>query len=623
MSIPMLKSVLAGWYSFPNRRGSILNPYRLESIKGLQPDLDLKVTSTATDACASTNDCYQFDSTGLSAVIGEPIWSDSEIHTMAKNTGRAYALAMAYKKFGPDFTHHISGSFGFVIIDRENDVCLIGTDRLSRNPLYYTKTANGIVFSTTACTLLYLHERKPEIVPQGIYNYVYFHMVPSPTSIYEGINKLPAGHLLQINGDSINTVHYWKPKFQALNKPSFTELKEEFITILKESVSRSLDNPAKTGAFLSGGLDSSTVVGMLSEVSKKSIDAFSIGFSADGYDEMVYARITAKHFDIKLHEYYVSPEDVVDALPIIATAYDEPFGNSSALPSYFCAKFAKENGIERLIAGDGGDEIFAGNARYSKQNIFEAYTHVPKFLREYFIEPTLNLFPDGLPLIGKAKSYINQANIPLPDRLETYNFLHRHNPLDIFNSEFLSTINCETPLDYQRFFYRAPENATALNRMLYLDWQFTLADNDLRKVSHACSLAGVGVSYPMLDDQLVEFSCKLPDKWKLKGQNLRYFFKESLRGWLPDETIYKKKHGFGLPFGIWMKTHKPLQTLAYDSLSDLSTRRIFKPQFIEQVIEMHENVHAAYYGELVWILTILELWLAEHTDNSYSHIPPA
>ncbi|MET0012474.1 MAG: asparagine synthase-related protein [Sedimenticola sp.] len=618
MSTLMLKSGLTGWYSFTNKNGYFLTPTLFEQFKkGLHTSLKLKETLTSSDACASTDDCCQFNSTGLSAVIGSPIWSDSEINTIAKKSGNAFSLATAYKKFGLDFINHISGSFGFVIIDRENDVCLIGTDRLSRNPIYYTKTVNGIAFSSTPDALIDLHEQRSKLYGQGIYNYVYFHMIPSPTSIYEGVSKVPAGHLVQINRNVTNTVHYWKPKFQVIRNTSFEDLKKEFKCILKESVSRSVKNSDKTGAFLSGGLDSSTVVGMLSEVSEKNIDAFSIGFSADGYDEMAYARITAEHFGVKLHEYYVTPEDVVNALPIIATNYDEPFGNSSALPSYFCAKFAKENGIERLIAGDGGDELFAGNVRYSKQKIFEAYTRIPEILREYFLEPTLKLLPDGLPLIGKAKSYINQANIPLPDRLETYNFLHRHNPVDIFTPEFLADINCDTPLDYQRFIYNAPENASTLNRMLYLDWHFTLADNDLRKVSHACSLAGVEVSYPMLDDQLIEFSCKLPDKLKLKGRTLRYFFKESLKGWLPDETIHKKKHGFGLPFGIWVKTHKPLQTLAYDCLSNLSKRRIFKPQFIDQVIELHKNVHAAYYGELVWVLTILELWLAEHDENAY------
>ncbi len=351
---------------------------------------------------------------------------------------------------------------------------------------------------------------------------------------------------------------------------------------------------------------------MMSEVAEREVEAFSIGFAAEGYDEMPYARITAKHFGVKLHEYYVTPEDVVEALPKVAISYDEPFGNSSALPAYFCAKFAKENGIDRLLAGDGGDELFAGNERYAKQAIFQAYYHLPEWARQRILEPLANILPNSPQIFSKIQSYITQANIPLPDRLQTYNFLHRHNPTEIFSADFLAGVDCNIPLAYQRSTYHSLDNASALSRMLYLDWQYTLADNDLRKVSHMCAMAGIEVAYPMLDDELVSFSCRIPDKWKLENQKLRHFFKESLRDWLPRETINKKKQGFGLPFGIWMRTHRPLQELAYDSLTSLKNRHYFNAEFIDHVIALHRHGHASYYGELVWILTILELWMTEH-----------
>ena len=148
--------------------------------------------------------------------------------------------------------------------------------------------------------------------------------------------------------------------------------------------------------------------------------------------------------------------------------------------------------------------------------------------------------------------------------------------------------------------------------MLYLDWQFTLADNDLRKVSHMCALAGVEVAYPMLDDSLLTLAGEIPDEWKLKGQQLRYFYKKALTNWLPQETITKKKQGFGLPFGVWMQTHKPLQEMAYDSLVKLKSRPYFKAEFLDKLIKLHREGHAAYYGELIWILTVLELWLERH-----------
>ena len=233
-------------------------------------------------------------------------------------------------------------------------------------------------------------------------------------------------------------------------------------------------------------------------------------------------------------------------------------------------------------------------------------------MRRGLIEPVTRKLPQGFPLASKANSYLDQANTPLPDRLQSYNFLHRHQPNEIFTDDFLRQVDVSAPIALQRHTYQLPEKAETLNRMLYLDWQYTLADNDLRKVSHMCALAGIDVSYPMLDDNLIAFSCSIPSAWKIKGKDLRHFYKQALTGWLPNETIHKKKQGFGLPFGVWMETHKPLQEMAYDSLLRLKRRGYLRPEFIDHAIELHRNHHAAYYGELVWILTVLELWMDKH-----------
>jgi asparagine synthase (glutamine-hydrolysing) len=224
--------------------------------------------------------------------------------------------------------------------------------------------------------------------------------------------------------------------------------------------------------------------------------------------------------------------------------------------------------------------------------------------------------PTRLPLVSKANSYIEQANTPLPDRLQSYNFLHRHAAEEIFSADVLQQVDKSLPLELLRSIYSRPHDASDLNRMLYLDWQITLADNDLRKVSHTCALAGVEVVYPMLDDDLVEFSCQVPTAWKISGNNLRHFYKQSLRGWLPQETIDKRKQGFGLPFGVWMRTYAPLRELAYDNLLKLKSRGIVRPEFIDKAIAMHQSEHAAYYGELVWILTVFELWMSGHQGSN-------
>lgn len=566
-------------------------------------------------ACGTTGNLFTFDRSGMAAVLGSVEWKENAREPMVSSKGAAETVVDAYKQFGVSFTQHLTGCFSFILIDNERRVCIIGADRLSRYPIYWTNTGSGIVAASSVNAILEHPDIHTSISKQGIFNYVYSHMVPSPGSIYAGIGKLLAGHAVIVENQDVSTVNYWQPNFQYATNHSFSEAAAELRSILKISVSKQLNGTVATGAFLSGGLDSSTVVGMLSEVSENEANAFAIGFSAEGYDEMAYARITAKHFGVRLHEYYVTPEDVVDALPKVAASYDEPFGNSSALPAYFCAKFAKEHGIDRLLAGDGGDELFAGNERYAKQEVFEIYHRLPKWIKSGLLEPVVRALPGRPGLLSKSKSFVHQANISLPDRLQTYNFLHQHDKTELFTDDFLAEIDADAPLKYQRETYHRLDNASALKRMLFLDWQYTLADNDLRKVSRMCAIANVEVVYPMLDDELIDFSCTIPDRWKLKRNRLRYFYKESLRGWLPDQTISKKKQGFGLPFGVWMQSHKPLRDLAYDNLSNLKNRNILKKDFIDNVIRLHQSVHAAYYGELVWILTVLELWLTEHVTQ--------
>ncbi|WP_218150136.1 asparagine synthase (glutamine-hydrolyzing) [Neptunomonas qingdaonensis] len=552
----------------------------------------------------------------LVTIIGKPEWYDTTLAHLANEKGHAEALLHAYGEHGQTCSHFIHGSFAFVIIDSIQGALTAGVDRLASIPLYYAEhMQQGIIFGTSAGALLAHDAIDEKLNPQALYNYVYFHMVPSPVSTFENIKKMQAAHSLHLKDGVSSIERYWTPSFKQTQQRSFDDMCNELRRTLKDSVKKAINKDVKTAAFLSGGLDSSTVTGMLSELSDSEAHAYSIGFSAEGYDEMAFARITAKHFGVKLHEYYVTPEDVVAALPSIATSYDEPFGNSSALPAYFCAKEAAKDSVQRLLAGDGGDELFAGNERYAKQKVFEQYSCIPKPLRTALFEPVLRMIPGQIPLVNKARSYVNQANTSLPGRMQNYNFLNQHAPNEIFNDAFINQISTDYPLELLESVYQAPENASALSRMLYLDWQFTLADNDLCKVSHMCALAGVEVAYPMLDDSLLTLAGEIPDQWKLKGQQLRYFYKQALTGWLPQETITKKKQGFGLPFGVWMQTHKPLQELAYDSLVKLKNRPYFRAEFLDKLIKLHREGHAVYYGELIWILTVLELWLEAHGER--------
>ncbi len=552
-------------------------------------------------------------------VVGTPYWDIPFLQQHADKHGNASAVATAYRRYGQRWIDHIKGAFSFVLVDHDKDQLTAGIDRLGQFPLYHHQNKVGCFIGNRLGDLKKFDSVDFEITEQGVYNYIYFHMVPAPNTIYRNIHKLQAGHQLRVRAGVLSVERYWTPSFQESPSATFQEYRQQLKDRLGNSVSRASQTSKRCGTFLSGGLDSSSVTGAFSENAKG--PAFSIGFSAEGYDEMAYARLTAKHFNTELVEYYVTPEDVVDALPKIAASYDEPFGNSSALPAYFCARLAAEHGIDCLLAGDGGDELFAGNERYAKQQLFSPYLALPLSLRQGVIEKLLNRSALNNGLIAKAKSYIAQANTPLPARLHTYNFLHQFQPQELFQAEFLKPIDSSQPGAIQQAIYDTPKDANEINRLLFLDWQFTLADNDLRKVSHMCELAGVKVQYPMLDDEMVEFSSRIPSRWKLKRNlidsniGLRHFYKKSFQGWLPEATINKSKQGFGLPFGVWMRTHKPLQEMAYDALTDMKQRNVFQPAFIDNAIKLHRQGHAAYYGELVWILMVLEFWLSQHQSQ--------
>jgi asparagine synthase (glutamine-hydrolysing) len=216
-----------------------------------------------------------------------------------------------------------------------------------------------------------------------------------------------------------------------------------------------------------------------------------------------------------------------------------------------------------------------------------------------------------LPLLSKGASYIHQAEVPLPDRLESYNFLNRFGIDTMFNSDFINAVDTQQPIMQQRQRYKDCSSEHIVDQMLYLDWKFTLADNDLVKVGRMCDMAGVDVRYPLLDKSVVDFSCTIPADIKLPGNKLRDFYKESCRGFLADETLTKSKHGFGLPFGMWMKENQVLKELVLDNLLAFKKRNIVKDSLVDRVLDAHQSVHASYYGELIWIMVVLELWLQQ------------
>jgi asparagine synthase (glutamine-hydrolysing) len=550
------------------------------------------------------------------AVDGEIRWTDATLAGIARERGQAGALAEAWRRHGAMLSERLGGHFALAVLDAARGSVLLATDRMGTHPLCWARAGeHGFVFGSSAEDVRRHAAVHARVSAQAIYDYVYFHMVPSPGTVYSEIAKLPrASVLAHESGNAIAIHRWWQPAFVERAGASVESLGRELRDVLRDSVAR-CEPGADTASFLSGGLDSSTVCGFHRELAGRATPAYTIGFGAAGYDEMEYARIAARRFGLDLREHYVRPDDIAASMRDVARACDEPFGNSSAVPTLACARRAHADGIRVMLAGDGGDEIFAGNERYARQGVFEHYRRLPAPLRTHVIEPlSRRLLPaeGGITALRKLRSYVEQARVPMPARLGTYNFIERLTPQALFEPAFLARVDTGHPPALLDAMYDEAPAHTLVNRMMYLDWTITLADNDLRKVGRMCELAGVEVRYPMLDDALIDLSLRIPAALKLRGRTLRWFYKQSFRDFLPPEIIAKTKHGFGLPFGVWLSESEELQQLVYGSLDALKARGILRPDFIDRLCASHRDEHAAYYGDLVWVLAMLELWLAEH-----------
>lgn len=527
----------------------------------------------------------------------------------------ALRLVTAWRARGAQACAELSGHFAVCIIDANAGLALLAIDRSGVHALHYHSAPQGLRFASSAAAL---PGGEPD--PQALFDYLYFHMIPAPRSIYRQRQRLLPGEYLLYRGGRAERGRYWQMRFHEASGLPFVVMKRQFRSALEEAVRGAANGGGKVGAFLSGGTDSSTLAGLL----EPPASTFSIGFNVAGYDEMAYARIASRHFHTEHHEHYLTAADVVDAIPRIAAASDQPFGNASVVPAYFCARMARASGVTRLLGGDGGDELFGGNERYARQALFARYERLPAGLRQLMLEPLLfglagqmNLTP-----LRKARSYVEQALVPMPARLETYNLLSRYGPAQVLEADFLAAVDPDDPLGQLHACYWESRGLSQINRMQALDLRYTLADNDLRKVTLACELAGVEPAFPFLSDAMLAFSARLPPDDKLHGTRLRYFFKQALRTHLPNEILRKKKHGFGMPFGQWLLTDARLRALAFDSLSDLKSRRLVRADFIEQLLNGRLHEHPAYHGTMVWLLMMLEQWFSQHAARRASAAPP-
>ena len=552
-------------------------------------------------------------------VHGDPRWTgDPSLVANADNP--AEVVLRTYRQFGARCLEQMHGGFAIALIEHDTGLAMLAVDRMGIERLAYASGPSGIVFGSSAKQVANFPGIRGTLRPQALFDYLLLHMVPAPLSAYESVHKLEPASVVTFHDGRVAIRRYWTPAFVESGRADYDDLRTGLRTSLSSAVAACATEGA-VGSFLSGGLDSSTVSGLLAQVTGRAAPTFSIGFDIAEYNEIEYARIASRHFHTTPHEYFVTAADVVDAFPKIASAYDEPFGNSSAVPTYFCAQLAARNGIDTLLAGDGGDELFGGNERYARHAVFSAYQRVPAWVRTRVVEPfTRAIDPESrITPLRKIRSYVDQALIPLPDRLESWNLMYRTDLDEMLDPEFHAAVDPQAPLRAMAAVYNAAPASSQLNKMLYLDWHYTLADSDIRKVTTMCGLAGVRVLYPMLNQAVVEASLRIPPNLKMRRLELRHFYKRAMRDFLPAEIIAKRKHGFGLPFGVWLKTNQQLADLIYSLLSDLKSRRIVNRQFLTDLVDEHRAGHPTYFGHAIWDLAMLEAWMKAHVRSGASH----
>ncbi len=535
--------------------------------------------------------------------------------------GEAALVALLYARKGLDWWKDVRGVYGVFLWDKRQDRGYAFTDRIGVRPLAWSGLGDRTSVATRIRSLEVLPGFDKAVDPQAVYSYLHMEAIPVPWSIYRSVKRLESGHRLDIAPDGrAEAREVWRMAFPPEKIADEKDLKDRIYALVEDAVrvqggyGAPLD---KIGSFLSGGTDSSTIAGFFSRLFPGRAKTFSMGFDEAGYDEMEYSRIAVKAFGTSHHEYYVTADDVLKALPAIAGAYDEPFGNSSAIPTYFCARLAKEKGVDIMLGGDGGDEIFGGNARY--QYTFTHFSRFPSWLTDGVIAPILGVLPAPakVGIVKKAENYVKRAHAPLYEKIHGFGLSSYLDLRQVFDGDFLAATRFVTPAEISRRYMEAAATPSGLDQFLYNDLKLTLMDNDLPKVNRMTELAGIRVRFPFLDAPLVEFTGRIPPDLKVRGNRLRYVFKEAMRPLLPAEIIEKTKHGFGIPVVRWMLRPGKLNDFLKDAVFDprVETRGFFRKGFVQDLYRRSQDDKTPYFGTYLYYVLFLELWMRKHVDR--------
>lgn len=523
----------------------------------------------------------------------------------------------SWQAWGEDCVHRLRGMFAFAVWDRAKETVFLARDRLGIKPMYYAELPDGYVIFSSELKALKEHPGLPrDIDPTAVEDYFGFGYIPDPKTIYKGVHKLEPGCSLIIKrgGRNLQPKLYWDVRLNVQNQHSEQEIADELMARFQESVKVRMVADVPLGAFLSGGVDSSGVVAMMAKESKDPVNTCSISFGDPAFNESRYAAIVAGRYHTAHRVEQVDPEDfsLIDRL---SDLYDEPYADSSALPTYRVCELAKKQ-VTVVLSGDGGDENLAGYRRYRWHTYEDRMRNwVPDALRKPVFGLLGEIYPkaDWAPKIFRAKSTLESIG---RDSLEGYfhsvSVLSNEIRDSLFSSRFKQDLQGYQAVEvFRRHQSRAPTD-DAMSLVQYLDIKTYLPGDILTKVDRASMAHALEVRVPLLDHELVEWMAGLPPEMKLKGREGKYIFKKALQSYLPKEILYRPKMGFSLPLSAWFRG--PLKQRVRDALlgSVILESGFFNEKFLHRLVDQHQS-GLRDYSSPIWSLLMFDAFLRKNS----------
>jgi len=546
-------------------------------------------------------------------VFNGEIYNFPELRSELESRGHQFythsdteVIVHLYEEMGADCVRKLRGMFAIALYDKRRNSLLLARDRLGKKPLHYAQHNGRLFFGSEIKTILAVAPELVEIGQEGLLQYFYFGYIPDPLTAFRKIHKLPPGYLLEYAAGKIDIRQYWDvPEVGGQASGSEEELLRELETRLAEAVRIRLISDVPLGALLSGGVDSSIVVALMARASAAPVKTFSIGFRNEHFDEAKFARTVAQKFGTDHHELVVDP-DIGQTLDFLSRMLEEPFGDSSMLPTYHVCRIARQY-VTVALSGDGGDELFAGYDRYSLAMNRRELGWVPEGAANFYRRHIHSRFPAGL--YGRNRAW--NALLPARDRyIDDVSYLPAlHRERSVFSGEFLETAEQHPdPLrQFQQYFDRAPAS-DLLSRLMYLDIKTYLAGDILTKVDRMSMATSLEVRVPLLDHVLVEWAAALPVKWKFHNGSRKYILKKlAERLGIPGEVVHRRKQGFQLPLVDWMRHELKEQCLTLLLEPRTMQRGYFKPEAVRSLLKEHMSGRRNRSG-ILWRMLVLELW---------------